>query len=313
MRIGEHKENSPLLLCMGEPMVEYNQQPDGLYLQGFGGDTSNAAMAAARQGARAGIFTHIGTDPAGDSLLALWQAESIETKQVKRCSDAQTGIYFVTHDADGHHFSYYRKMSASAQMTKHDVVSGQLEDVAILHVSGISQAISQSASEAVLEAIKQVRAAGGKISYDTNLRLSLWSLEQARHTIHETLRLCHIALPGYDDACQLTGLSRPDEIVDFYLNLGVEIVALTLGAKGTLVAEASHRELVPAFRVDAVDATAAGDTFDGAFLAELMAGRGAFEAARYANATAALSTLGYGAVAPIPVRARVEEFLAQRS
>ena len=106
---------SALLLCMGEAMAEYNQQPDGRYLQGFGGDTSNVAISAARQGARAGIFTHIGRDPAGDGLLALWQGEGIETDLVKRSPDAQTGIYFVTHDSDGHHFSYYRKMSAAAR------------------------------------------------------------------------------------------------------------------------------------------------------------------------------------------------------
>ena len=69
---------SALLLCMGEAMAEYNQQPDGRYLQGFGGDTSNVAISAARQGARAGIFTHIGSDPAGDGLLALWQGEGLK-------------------------------------------------------------------------------------------------------------------------------------------------------------------------------------------------------------------------------------------
>ena len=122
-------------------------------------------------------------------------------------------------------------------------------------------------------------------------------MEKARQTIHDTIAECDIALPGLEDARQLTGLNSPDEIADFYLRLGVSIVALTLGPKGTMVASKKRRAIIPSFAVDAIDATAAGDTFDGTFLAELMAGASPFDAAGYANATAALSTTGYGAVA----------------
>jgi 2-dehydro-3-deoxygluconokinase len=89
------------------------------------------------------------------------------------------------------------------------------------------------------------------------------------------------------------------------------VVALTLGSEGTLVATAEERRRIGGRRVQPVDATAAGDTFDGAFLAELVRGADPFSAARYANAAAALSTLGYGAVAPMPKREAVEAFLAE--
>jgi 2-dehydro-3-deoxygluconokinase len=138
-------------------------------------------------------------------------------------------------------------------------------------------------------------------------------LEKARQTIHDTIAECDIALPGLEDARQLTGLNSPDDIADFYLQRGVSIVALTLGSNGTMVATREERAIIPSFAVDAIDATAAGDTFDGAFLAELMAGVSPFDAARYANATAALSTTGYGAVAPIPGRAQVEKFIKGQS
>ena len=94
--------------------------------------------------------------------------------------------------------------------------------------------------------------------------------------IHEAMRNIQIALPGLEDAEQLTGLDRPDDIVDFYLKLGAEIVALTLGAEGTLVATSDKRQRVSGKQVTPVDATAAGDTFDGAFLAELAAGSDPF-------------------------------------
>ena len=298
------------ILCLGEPMLEFNQQADGTYLPGHGGDTSNCAIAAARQGARVGYLTHIGADIFGDSFMQLWKAEGVDTSTVRQVSDAHTGVYFVTHGPDGHEFSYLRAGSASSRMRPEDLPFDTLSTTKILHVSGISQAISDSAADSVFAAIEAVRAAGGKVSYDTNLRLKLWPLARARAVTHAAMSRCHIALPGLDDAQQLTGLTQPDAIVDFYLSLGAEIVALTLGADGTLVATADERRKISGRKVKAVDATAAGDTFDGAFLARIAAGDTPFEAARYANAAAALTTQGYGAVGPMPRRAAVEAFLA---
>ncbi len=299
------------LLCLGEPMLEFNQQPDGNYLPGHGGDTSNAAIAAVRQGARVGYVTHLGADTFGDSFMELWQREGIDTSTVRQVDDAHTGIYFVTHNAAGHAFSYFRAGSASSRMGPDDLPEDALKAAKILHVSGISQAISDTAADAVFRAIEIVKAAGGRVSYDTNLRLKLWPLDRARAVTHAAMAHCDIALPGLDDAVHLTGRSAPEDIVDFYLRLGSSTVALTLGAKGTLVATQEARQLVPVRAVDAVDATAAGDTFDGAFLARLLDGDDPFQAAAYANAAAALSTLGYGAVAPIPRAEAVQAFLAE--
>lgn len=302
---------TPDILCLGEPMLEFNQQVDGNYLPGHGGDTSNCAVAAARQGAAVGYVTHVGADPFGQSFMDLWQAEGIDTSTVKQVTDAPTGVYFVTHGADGHQFSYFRAGSAASRMTADDLPCKALCSAKILHVSGISQAISDSATDAVFAAIDLVRDAGGQVSYDTNLRLKLWPLDRARAITHAAMARCTIALPGLEDATQLTGLTAPDAIADFYLGLGVEVVALTLGHEGTLVATHQDRQRIKGRKVEAVDATAAGDTFDGAFLARLVAGDTAFDAARYANAAAALSTQGYGAVAPMPRKDAVEAFLRQ--
>lgn len=300
----------PDILCLGEPMLEFNQQPDGNYLPGHGGDTSNAAIAAARQGADVGYVTHIGADSFGNSFMELWQKEGVDTSTVRQVSDAHTGIYFVTHGPDGHEFSYFRAGSASSRMAPADLPVDALESAKVLHVSGISQAISDEAADAVFEAIKIVKAAGGMVSYDTNLRLKLWPIERARAVIHSAMAMCDIALPGLDDAKELTGLDDPVGIVEFYQSLGPSIVALTLGSKGTLVATPDGQKMVPVTPVDAVDATAAGDTFDGSFLSQIVQGKSPFEAARYANAAAALATLGYGAVAPMPRKEQVEVFLA---
>ena len=123
------------------------------------------------------------------------------------------------------------------------------------------------------------------------------------------MAMADIALPGLEDAEQLLGISDPDHIVDHYLKKGAKVVALTLGSKGCLVATPDERRLVSGLPVQAVDATGAGDTFDGNFLAEYLRLGDAFVAARFANAAAALATQGHGAVQPMPLRAEVEAFL----
>jgi 2-dehydro-3-deoxygluconokinase len=142
--------------------------------------------------------------------------------------------------------------------------------------------------------------------------LKLWSLDRARHVIHAAVALADIVRPSLDDARMLSGLHAPDEICRFYLGLGPRIVALTLGKDGAMIATPEGCSLVPSsVSVDAVDATGAGDTFSGAFLAEWLRSRDPRLAAAYGNVAAALSTLGKGAVTPIPRRTDVETHLAR--
>ena len=298
---------SPDIISLGEPLFELNQ-PKGeeIFRQGHGGDTSNCAIAAARQGVGVGYVTAIGADQFGDSFMRLWADEGVDTSAVKRSQTAHTGLYFITHGPDGHVFSYMRAGSAASRMTPDDIPVDTIKGARILHASGISLAISSSAADAVFAAMRIARAAGVTVSFDTNLRLRLWPLDRARAVIHAAATLSDILRPGLDDARHLTGLADPDHILDFYLRLGPKIVALTLGADGAVVATRDRRERLPPVAVKLVDATGAGDMFDGAFLAEYLRTGDPFAAGRYANVAAALSTEGYGAVAPMPRRAAVE-------
>jgi 2-dehydro-3-deoxygluconokinase len=305
------------ILCMGEPMLEFNHQPeDGsgrvLYLRGFGGDTSNAAIAAARQGVRAGYVTAIGTDWAGDAFMRLWAEEGVDTSTVIRDPDAPTGVYFVDHDARGHHFTFYRAGSAASRYTPAMLPEAAIRAARVFYASGISQAISASAADAVFGAIEIARDAGVTVAYDTNLRLRLWPVARARAVIHEAIAMSDIALPSREDAEALTGLSDPQAIAERYLKLGPRIVALKCGRDGALLATADGTVVrADPHAVAAVDATGAGDTFCGAFLARIILGDAPEAAVAYANAAAALSTTGYGAVAPIPRRAAVEALLGR--
>jgi 2-dehydro-3-deoxygluconokinase len=298
------------IVAVGEPMIEFNQTGGAgstSYLQGFGGDTSNFAIAAARQGARAGVVTALGDDVHGGMLRELWATEGVDASRVKSDPTAPTGIYFVTHDESGHHFTFFRSGSAASRMTPADVPADYIASARALHVSGISFAISPQACDAAYAAVEVAREAGRMVTFDTNLRLRLWSKDRARAIILDMMSRCDVCLPSLDDVTLLTGIEDADELVDFALGRGAKIVALKLGREGALVADANERHRIAPLRVDTVDATGAGDTFGGAFVARLLQGDGLEAAGRYAAAAAALSTTGYGAVDPIPTAEAVLE------
>ena len=290
------------VVAIGEAMVEFNQQDadTGRYLAGFGGDTSNCAIAAARMGARSAYLTQLGDDVFGDELLALWRREGVDTRGVRRLAGGETGLYFVTHGSDGHRFSYRRTGSAASRMSPTTITAGVIESARWLHCSGISQAISTSACDTVFEAIARARAAGTRVSYDLNFRPSLWPAPHALAIARATLAQCDLFFPSVDEIGALTGLSTPEGIVRWSHDQGATMVALKLGAAGCMVSSAAGARHVAAYPVQPVDATGAGDCYAGALLARLSAGDELPDAARAANVAAALSTQEYGAVAPLP-------------
>jgi 2-dehydro-3-deoxygluconokinase len=301
------------LVSLGEPLVEFNQTRElsDQYLHGFGGDTSNCAIAAARLGARVAYVTRVGSDAFGREFLTLWKSEGVDVAGVGVDPDAPTGIYFVTHGPNGHEFSYLRAGSAASRMRPADLPLEVIRGAKLLHLSGISQAISASACDACFAAMEAARAAAVKISYDTNLRLKLWPLPRARAIIRASLALADLALPSLEDAALLFGRDDPDAILDACHADGASLVVLRCGAKGCVVSDGRRRERIAGHAVNAIDATGAGDCFDGAFAARLIAGDDPFTAARYANAAAALATTGYGAVAPLPRHREVVALLGE--
>jgi len=255
------------VVALGEAMLEFNQtqaEPP-LYLQGFGGDTSNAAIASARAGARVAYLSRLGQDHWGHLLM--------------QPADVQA------------HWS------------------GLISRSRWLHLSGISLAISPSACDTALAALALARQSGTRIALDANLRLSLWPLERARACMAEAVRLCDLFLPSLDEMADLTGLQDPEAVLDCSHAHGARQVVLKLGADGAIVSEQGQRTRLAPLRVQEVDATGAGDCFAGNLLARLCAGDSLPQAALYANAAAALSVQGRGAVAPLPFPEAVQALL----
>ena len=314
----DHRRNDGMIdiVAIGEALVEFNQTGEGsgrTYLQGFGGDTSNALIAAVRQGATGSYFTRLGDDEFGRMCLQLWRDEGVDAREVLIDATAATGIYFVRHGKEGHTFTYLRTGSAASLVQPSDVPAQLMARARFLHVSGISQAISASATDTVFHAIRVAKAAGVKVAYDPNLRLKLWPLDRARAVISATIPLVDYFLPSLDDVRLVSELDDPTSILDWCHRQGARNVVLKLGREGSIVSDGDRRTPIAAFPVDAVDATGAGDCFDGSFLARLAAGDEPVSAARWASAAAALTTTGYGAVAPLPTALDVARFMESAS
>jgi 2-dehydro-3-deoxygluconokinase len=290
------------LIALGEPLIEFNQRDPAApaFTRGFGGDTSNAAIAAARLGARVAYACQVGDDAFGRDLLALWLAEGVATEGVRTLAGADTGLYFVSHGPNGHEFSYRRAGSAAARMTPADLPLALLARTRWLHLSGISLAISTSACDTALAAIAHARAAGAKISFDLNYRPRLWPPARALALTRQVLADCDLFLPGVDEIHTLTGLDQPDQIIGWAHAQGARAVALKLGPAGCRVSDGAQRITLPGHTVAAVDATGAGDCFAGACLSQLARGATLADAARVANLAAALSTRRFGAVDGLP-------------
>lgn len=298
------------VVAIGEPLYELNRQPDGNWLTGFGGDTLNVAIAASRLGSRTAYVTRLGDDIFAEELRALMQREGVNASAVTEDRDFPTGLYFVTHGPAGHVFTYRRAGSAASRMTPADLDPALIVSARFLHASGISQAIGDGAAETVSAAIAMARRAGVGVSYDTNFRPRLWAADKARPLVEAAAAQADIVKTSVEDAAALFGLAEPAAIGRHLLGLGAGAVVITLGSDGAALVTPAGLERLPGRKVSAVDATGAGDAFTGALLAGLCRGQALEFAARFANAAAALSTQGYGAIAPLPRRDAVEALLA---
>jgi 2-dehydro-3-deoxygluconokinase len=300
---------TPDIISLGESMVEFfSEEPiarAGSFEKACGGDTLNTLVAAARLGARTGFVTRVGDDPFAPFLLEAWRAEGIDVSHADLV-EGFNGIYFISLLPGGEReFTYYRRGSAASTMTPADLDPTYIGGARVLHVSGISQAISASCRETVLAAVRLARERGVLVSYDPNLRRKLWpSLAEARAAMQEVLPFADVVLPSApEEMTELLDARTIEEGVERLWAAGVGTVAAKLGEKGCLLGYEGRVIAIPPYVADSVvDATGAGDAFDGAFLHGLVSGLSPEEAARLAVVCAGLSLRKRGAIGGLPFR-----------
>jgi 2-dehydro-3-deoxygluconokinase len=298
---------SPDVISLGEPMVEFCATDTGrlskvpLFKRGWGGDTSNFAVSAARQGLNVAHICRLGGDEFGRSFLELWEEEGMDNSRVIVEQDAWTAIYIISlMEGGGHDFTYYRAGSAASRYCADDLDLEYMSKTKFFHTSGISLAISKTVREAALKAQTHVRENGGFNSFDINMRTKLWDLETARMSLAEAFKISEVVFASMEDMNTLYGINEPEKAAEHLRDMGVETVVVKHGGKGCYVSTDERSFTMPGYKIDVVDTTGSGDAFDGAWIKGVEMGWELERIASYSNAVGALTATGLGAVAPIP-------------
>jgi fructokinase len=318
----KEKSSTGQILAMGEVLVDFIVA-DGAtavdsaesFAARSGGAPANASVAAARLGLASAFCGVVGDDPFGSRLQSELAAEGVDTSRLRQSGEASTTIAFAWKDpgGDGH---FWLLRGADAQLSEADVASASITNLGALVVGSVALSAQPSRS-AIERAVGLAHQAGIPVVFDVNLRPSLWTdLTSARPACEEVARRSRLVKLSLDDASGLYGRDvTPDAAIETVLSLGPSAVVLTDGERGCWFNSSSSVAFIPAFRVQAVEPTGAGDAFTAAIIARSLASDWAplsSDDVRYAAAAGALATTRPGAWDGLPNRAQLDEFLVRQ-
>ena len=312
----------PDITALGELLIDFTPIPGQppRYIQNPGGAPANVLSAAAAQGASCALIGKVGDDPFGDFLISAASARGVDCSAVCRDKTVPTTLAFVCLSPDGDRsFRFYRDPGADVRLTPEDVPTALIHDSRIFHIGSLSLT-DEPARAATQFAVAQAKQAGALLSYDPNYRAPLWrSEEEARTWMRwplpqvDILKVSAEELPLLVDTDDIEAGSRR------LAELGIPLVLVSMGADGTCCRRGNlffHR---PAYPVQAVDTTGAGDAFMGTVLAGVChldrAGLEALDKAFLtalvdrANAAGGLTATRRGAIAVMPTTAELDAFL----
>ncbi len=312
------------VVALGELLIDFTEAGRGqegmkLFEQNPGGAPSNLLTVASHMGYKTAFIGKVGSDMHGKFLKNTLKDEGIDVRGVIEDDNYFTTLAFVEIDENGErHFSFARKPGADTMLRFEEVDKKLLEDCRIFHFGSLSMTNDPSKT-ATIESIKIAKEAGAIISYDPNYRASLWeSVDSAVKEMKAAISYADIMKVSDEESLLLTGSSNFEAAADQILEMGVKLVAITLGKDGVLVARSDRKEVVKGFKVSAIDTTGAGDSFWGGFLSKFLSyGKDIGEldwekikeCAKNGNATAALCVKKRGGIPSIPEKEEVLIFL----
>jgi 2-dehydro-3-deoxygluconokinase len=290
------------VLCLGEMMLELSRSPDGRVRLGFGGDTFNTACYLARLGQPVGYLTAFGDDPWSAEARALLQAEGVDETASPSVPGRTLGLYAITTGATGERsFTYWREASPARDLfgtLYHAQIGAALREARLVYLSGVTLWLYDDAGrQRLFGLLAAARQGGVRVAFDGNFRPRLWhDRDAARSAYDAMLRLTDICLATFDDEAMLWGDTDPAATVARLTAHGIRDIVVKLGAAGCLVGPATHVPTTP--NPAPVDTTAAGDSFNAAWIAARLRGLGAVDAAIQGNRLAAEVIAHSGALIP---------------
>jgi 2-dehydro-3-deoxygluconokinase len=293
-------------ICVGEVLIELARGADGRFSPSCGGDTFNAAVYLARAGLDVAFASAVGDDPYSDSVLALATAEGVSSDLILRVAGRQPGLSLIESDPAGERITRYWRDGAPASelfvLADWVRIAERLTSARLIYFSGITLSLySAQGLGRFLAVLEVARQQGTKVAFDGNFRPRAWKgdLQRTRTVFIEALKRVDIALPTFDDEATLWGDASPNATIDRLQAFGIGEIVVKNGHNGALVAHQGQREHVPVPEVvHPVDTTAAGDSFNAAYLASRLNGEQPAAAVANAHHLAAQKILHRGAIMP---------------
>lgn len=307
------------VLTFGETMVLFNPQANGplRFVEGFsksiGGADSNVAIALARLGHDTGWFSKVGDDEFGRYIKNTVRGEGVDVSRLKVDKGASTGILFKERVNNANpNVYYYRAGSAASRLSIEDLDIEYIKDTKIIHITGITPALSESCRQTVFKVLEIAKENGITISFDPNIRLKLWTLEEARPVLLKIAEMADIIFPGIEEGEMLLGLDNEKDISEKFLKMGCKTVVVKLGEKGCYVATKSEKEYIQGFQVTTEDTVGAGDGFAAGFLSGVLKNLGVKECGIQGNAVGAMATLVKGDMEGYPYYEQLMAFMGNK-
>ncbi|SAL73794.1 ribokinase-like domain-containing protein [Caballeronia choica] len=281
----------------------------GQFTKRVAGADLNVAIGLSRLGFKVGWMSRVGRDSFGRYVLDVLAAEGIDASRVTLDDRYPTGFQLKSKNDDGSDpaVEYFRKGSAASHLSLDDYAADYVTGARHLHLTGVAPAISATSCELAFHMAREMRAAGKTISFDPNLRPTLWpSREAMAESLNALAALADWVLPGVSEGLALTGYDKPEDIARFYLDQGAKGVIVKLGAHGAYFRTADDEGIVPAIPVaKVVDTVGAGDGFAVGVVSALLEGRDLRHALERGNRIGALAIQVIGDSEGLPTRAQL--------
>ncbi|PKW19543.1 sugar kinase [Saccharopolyspora spinosa] len=303
------QSSAPEVLCLGEtmslvaPAAPVPLEQAATFTLSAGGAESNVAIHLAALGHRVGWVSRVGDDPLGRRMVAAIAAAGVDTGLVEVCPDAPTGVYFKDPGPSATKVHYYRAGSAASTMDENFLGDEQLDAPRLLHISGITPALSASCERLVRRLLTRERRA--RITFDVNYRPALWPVEQAGPLLRELAQLADVVFVGLDEATTLWGVETAEDVRKLLDQPSAVVVKDGADAAYALGAETV---IVPAPKVQVVEPVGAGDAFAAGYLSGVLRGEDGVRCLRLGHILAAHSLLSTEDHMALPDRAAVAEW-----
>lgn len=275
------------------------------FKQGAGGKGFNQGIAAHKAGGNVVMVTKIGTDSMGKVATDAMDDVGLSKEHLFYNPDVASGIALILVDENTSQNEIVIVPGACATITDEDIAS-VADEIKTSKYLLVQLEVNQDANEKV---VKMAKDAGVRVIINT---------APYQPMNDEFLKGAYLVTPNEVEAEEVTGvavndLESADRAAEVFFSKGVENVLITLGSRGVYINSEGHSQIVPAYRVNAVDTTGAGDAFNGGLLTALSEGKTLAEAARFAQALAALSVQRMGTTPAMPTRAEIDAFLAEHA